>query len=137
MKRGDRGLRDKEKQKEYHRQYYIKNRERVKEYHNKYYQEHKDQWHERYKKRYRDPLKRRDSELRNKFGITLEDYNILLDKQKGCCLLCNRHYSELVKALAVDHNHTTGKIRGLLCGPCNTRLGWFETSRDLILKYLD
>jgi len=141
-----------EKERAWHRKYYYKNKDKIKKYHQKYYAEHaeetrkyhkeyynknKDQWRERYKKKDRDPLKRRDSELRNKFNITLEDYNYLLNKQDGCCLLCNRHYSEFVKGLAVDHNHETGQIRGLLCGPCNTRLGWFETNMKKIMEYLD
>ena len=53
--------------------------------------------------------------LKHKYGLTLQDYNQMFDRQKGCCDICRRHQSEFSKALAVDHNHETGKVRGLLC----------------------
>lgn len=64
--------------------------------------------------------------LKSKFGLTLEQYNIMFIKQKGCCAICGRHQSEFKKCLAVDHNHETEQIRGLLCVVCNTRLSFFE-----------
>lgn len=43
----------------------------------------------------------------------------LYDKQKGCCYICGKHESNFAKRLAVDHNHKTGRVRGLLCYRCN------------------
>lgn len=64
----------------------------------------------------------RRQKLRIKYGITPEQYDKMLDAQAGKCLLCQR--SDL--PLAVDHCHDTGRIRGLLCLPCNGSLGWVE-----------
>jgi hypothetical protein len=50
-------------------------------------------------------------------------YNDLMEKQQGCCAICGCHQAGLGKAFDVDHDHTTGKIRGLLCNACNTALG--------------
>ena len=57
--------------------------------------------------------------LKRNFGITEEQYQQLYSKQKGRCFICQRHSSLFVTRLAVDHNHKTGEIRGLLCFRCN------------------
>lgn len=73
---------------------------------------------------------RRSQEFVNKFGITLEDYHKLHDAQGGACATCGRPETERrngkIKWLAVDHCHSTGKIRGLLCAACNVGLGRFR-----------
>ena len=56
------------------------------------------------------------------------DYDRLYQIQGGKCRICQVHQSEVFTRLAVDHNHTTGKARGLLCQPCNARLGVIEDS---------
>ena len=61
-----------------------------------------------------------------KHGITPEVYNEMFNKQQGICPICGRHQSELSKGLCVDHDHLTGKKRGLLCTKCNLRLGTFN-----------
>lgn len=83
---------------------------------------------------------RRSSHLRRNFGITLEQYRELLLKQDESCAICKRHISEFNQELAVDHNHTTGEIRGLLCTNCNYRLVAKHTDSNLlrtIADYLD
>src|SRR5258708_6798851 len=70
------------------------------------------------------------------YGLTLESYDVLLKRQKSVCAICKKTCAT-GKRLAVDHNHTTGVIRGLLCYRCNVHLGWFETSSGGILAYLD
>lgn len=69
-----------------------------------------------------------------KFGLTVDDYVKLKEDQNGVCFICKKTTPN--KDLAVDHCHNTGKIRGLLCLKCNTRLGWFEKYADIILRYL-
>lgn len=66
-----------------------------------------------------------------KYGMSLEDYNSLLDKQNGVCAICltkedgiHRHGRPL--PLSVDHCHKTSVVRGLLCGACNSGLGHFR-----------
>ena len=58
--------------------------------------------------------------LRDKFVITLEDYEVMLAEQNSVCAICGGKDN---KKLAVDHDHKTGKVRGLLCVNCNHLLG--------------
>lgn len=60
--------------------------------------------------------------LKTRYGLTVDQYNQLFEKQKGCCALCGKHQSELRTRLAVDHDHQTSEIRSLLCGYCNLRI---------------
>lgn len=72
------------------------------------------------------PKHHRKHDLKRRYGIDEKQYNELFQKQKGFCAICNRHQSNLEKRLSVDHDHKTGKIRGLLCNPCNIAIGNFE-----------
>lgn len=74
------------------------------------------------------------TELR-KYGITLQQYDEMLYNQDGCCLGCCITIEEYGKHFAVDHCHSTGKIRGLLCGPCNLALGYVRDSPQ-VLRWL-
>jgi len=67
-----------------------------------------------------------DSRLRSRYGITLADYDNLLMAQDGKCAICKTTETGKHKRFQVDHNHTSGVVRGLLCGPCNRRLGAIE-----------
>lgn len=62
-----------------------------------------------------------NSILKRKFGITLLQYEELLELQNGVCAICQQP-DGMGWSLAVDHDHTTGQVRGLLCGRCNYRL---------------
>lgn len=61
------------------------------------------------------------------YGITLDEYNALFVIQDGKCAICNRQETKTLRgnviSLAVDHNHNTGTVRGLLCSHCNTLIG--------------
>jgi hypothetical protein len=63
----------------------------------------------------------RKSELKRKYGITEAEYFDMLDKQQGKCAICECEPQG--KDFAVDHNHKTGEVRGLLCSNCNTGIG--------------
>lgn len=80
---------------------------------------------------------RRRSHLRRKFGITLEQYRGLLKKQNNSCAICLRPASDFNKELAVDHNHKTGEIRGLLCTNCNYRLVAKHQDGELLRRIAD
>ena len=56
----------------------------------------------------------------------LQQYDILCRQQESKCGICHRHQDELTRRLAVDHDHSTGKVRGLLCDNCNRFLGHYE-----------
>ncbi len=62
-----------------------------------------------------------------KFGLTGADFNRMLAEQGGVCAIC-RNVCKTGKRLAVDHDHATGRVRGLLCANCNTGLGKFGDS---------
>jgi len=71
----------------------------------------------------------------NRYGITLEQYNEMVELQGGRCAICNKvpaGTSHTSRRLAVDHDHATGTVRGLLCGPCNTTIGMIEDSPGLL-----
>ena len=72
-----------------------------------------------------------------KYGITPRIYNELFDKQDGCCAICGVHQSELPYTLCIDHDHITGKVRGLLCNNCNTGIGRFKDREELLEKALN
>jgi hypothetical protein len=61
----------------------------------------------------------RNTKLKRAYGITHDDYLEMFNKQNKKCACCNKEFDKLV----VDHNHTTGVVRELLCNPCNTALG--------------
>ena len=82
-------------------------------------------------RRYSRSSQRFDQRLRRTYGITIEDYNRMWEKQSGVCAIChrppplrkNRNGEILQQRLYVDHDHTLGTVRGLLCSSCNTLLG--------------
>ena len=79
------------------------------------------------------------AELMRQYGITMEQYNDIYNQQEGCCAICGIHQNDLKYTLHVDHDHTTGMVRGLLCKKCNTGIGQFSDSSDLLklaLNYL-
>jgi len=59
----------------------------------------------------------RERYLQKKYGLTLTDYDGMLTRQDGLCAICRKPPKKI--RLAVDHDHKTGKVRGLLCGFCN------------------
>lgn len=70
------------------------------------------------------------------YGITDPEYQALLIKQNELCAICGGPPIRAGHSLSVDHCHTTGKIRGLLCSNCNTGLGLFKDSPELLEKAL-
>ena len=76
----------------------------------------------------------RASHLKAKYGLTLGQFNLMLANQNGCCSICGGPpLGGSGKTFHVDHDHSTGQIRGLLCGHCNTGLGLLGDSREGLL----
>lgn len=75
------------------------------------------------------------------YGLTLDKYNRMLLEQNGGCAICGeKQNSKHSKRLFVDHNHTTRKVRGLLCHLCNIGIGGFKDDANrlrLAISYLE
>lgn len=70
----------------------------------------------------------------NMYGKSKNELDIILASQQGKCAICEIDFS---KTPQIDHNDETGKIRGLLCGKCNSGLGFFNDSKDIIQNALN
>lgn len=68
----------------------------------------------------------REKHLKEKYGISLEHYNLLLKTQNNKCLICGKEDSGFKNNFVVDHNHETNEVRGLLCNKCNAHLHLLE-----------
>jgi len=81
-----------------------------------------------------NPEMRTNADLKRHFGITIDDYNRMLEYQNFCCAICGKRVEDMDNGMAkrfdVDHDHSTGKIRGLLCGNCNRGIGNLQDSPE-------
>jgi hypothetical protein len=101
-------------------EYNIINRENVLAKKRKAYQNNKTPYYENW--------------LKRSFGISLNEYNSMLDSQGGVCAICGTKEN---RNLAVDHDHNTGKIRGLLCTNCNTAIGSFKDDINIMERAIN
>lgn len=113
------------------------NKDRYLEYHSKYRSDNKDLIKEKNKKFLDENPDYRRIHLYSTYGITLEEFNELLDKQDGVCAICklktDGHWH-------VDHDHQTEKVRGVLCFSCNTSLGRLNeniTTLNNMIAYIE
>lgn len=85
---------------------------------------------------YRPPnykgINKRDAVVRRVYGITLADYESMLEDQDHSCAICGKTSDEEGQRLAIDHCHSTSKVRGVLCSNCNKALGLFNDNPDLL-----
>jgi len=115
-------LKNKDKRKEQQKEYRLKNTDKIKEYELK----NKD--------------KRKERKLIRNYHITQEQYNQMLISQDGKCAICGKEETRIhnrshkIQQLCVDHSHTTGKVRQLLCHACNVALGAINDDPDLAIK---
>jgi hypothetical protein len=123
---------NKERYSEVRREYHSINREKI--------NANKKVWKEA------NPDKVKNQHLLKKFGITLEQFNEMLAKQNGVCAICEKPETLIhpksgkIQDLCVDHDHETGKVRGLLCTCCNKAIGLLNDSKELVekaAKYLE
>ncbi|HDY88365.1 MAG TPA: hypothetical protein ENH82_09680 [bacterium] len=81
--------------------------------------------------------KRRLINKATRYGLTVQEYLKMLKDQNSSCAICSRKQSELSYELHIDHNHTTNKVRELLCARCNGMVGHIESKLyPLAIKYL-
>jgi len=116
-----------EKEREYQRQYRIRNKEKRKQYSKDHHA--------------KNPDARRSMVYKKLYGITVENYNEMLIKQNDVCAVCKQpetivhNITKEPKRLAIDHDHNTGQVRGLLCHRCNVFLGNYEELKHLIPEF--
>lgn len=87
-----------------------------------------------YQKSRYNPKKTAASSMKRRYGVALEQYSLMLDQQSGGCAICGDKETIEGRALYIDHDHTTGRVRGLLCHKCNTGLGSFRDTLDLLKR---
>ena len=86
-------------------------------------------WHSR-------PQLDRQASRSYKYGITADDFKQMFETQQGKCAICNEE-PKTKRGLHVDHDHETGKVRGLLCHGCNVALGSFKEDVTLLNKAIE
>ena len=90
------------------------------------------------RKRERNPSIYYNSRLRRTYGITVDEYNELLASQGNVCAICETtepgNSNGVHTKFSVDHDHTTGEVRGLLCNNCNRGIGLLQDSASLLLQ---
>jgi hypothetical protein len=127
-------LTDKQK---YHQAWYQTNKERIREQTKKRRQANPiraSQYKNKWRKSISGRISNKNSDLKAKYGITLDQYNRMLLDQNSQCAICH-----IKTKLHIDHDHATKRVRGLLCGLCNKSLGGFRDSVEICLnavKYL-
>jgi hypothetical protein len=116
-------------------------REKIRAAWRRYREGHRDEINERRRLRRRTDEAFRDKDRKSKrewerrkryrevYRLSLADYDALLQRQNGACAICKRSG----RALCVDHCHACGRVRGLLCGKCNSVLGFCADSRAHLL----
>lgn len=110
--------------------YRIRNREKIKERNRQWYLAHKEQFYK----------SKRKSHLKIEHGMTPEQYEALWEKQGKKCAICKRTESEAGARFHVDHDHSSGVRRGILCPKCNHALGLFGDSVEVMknaISYLE
>jgi len=99
------------------------------------YRPHSDAIGFRHKCRKCETLDSQEHQIQWKYGITLADYDVMLEEQGGCCAICGTDNPSARSGkvrFAVDHCHKTGKVRGLLCESCNIGLGNFYDNKSYL-----
>ena len=78
--------------------------------------------------------KTQEYKLKHRYNLTLDHYNQLLYEQGFKCKICEKSVRDVDGPLAVDHDHNTGEIRGLLCSGCNTGIGLLKEDPTILAK---
>lgn len=98
-------------------------------------------WHKEFRER--DPKGYRkymtENQFKSRYGITHEDRDRMIEEQNNKCLICGVEFGSSRNRTVpnVDHCHSTGKVRGILCNRCNVGLGHFLDDPDLMLKAIE
>ena len=110
-----------EERRTYLRQYRLLNKDKVSEWKADDHRKNKDKYSERY---YRNHIRR-------KYGLSIDQFEVMKRRQNYCCAICEEPFT---KTPVVDHCHTTGYIRALLCGSCNSAIGFLRNNHQIALS---
>ena len=134
--------------KKYFADYHIANREKKNAVAREWKEKNKDrlpQLSKQYRERFRDKVFLVNRKFTHKkYGISQDIFDAMFESQRGLCAICNLPETKLIRGelvtMSIDHDHNTGKVRGLLCAKCNTGLGQFKDNIDNMrnaVKYLE
>ena len=91
-----------------------------------------------YYKRTHTPEKARLSQIKTRYGLTATAYYAMLKAQQHKCAICQKdEVDSNYRTLYVDHDHSSGKVRGLLCDKCNTGLGHFQDNEAILTAAIE
>lgn len=101
----------------------------------------KKTWRVIWRKQNPEKTKERDfkNDLKKHYDITPEKYWKMFEDQKGVCACCSQSHELFRRRFHVDHDHSNGQVRGLLCTECNPGIGYFQESverLEMAIKYL-
>jgi hypothetical protein len=124
------------------KKYRLENVEKVRKNRKKSYWENRESNLERSRKRYREnPEKYFNLKLKKLYGIDADEYNKLFKEQNFCCAICGDNLAKVDKKHRfLDHDHISGKVRGILCRRCNLGIGFFKDDTNVLglaIKYLE
>jgi hypothetical protein len=144
-----------EQLRKYNAEYRHKNREKIKQQKRAYYESHKDSIQQSAKLRLEangdsirlaqrtkyknNPVKAKEYQLRQSYGFGIAVLKQMFISQNGCCSICKTKFKHR-KQIHVDHNHTTGEVRELLCRTCNVGIGHFLEDVSILtaaIEYLN
>lgn len=105
------------------KKYQLKNKSKLKEKAQEYYKKNSQKYIEK--------------SLRSYYKLSIGQYDKMFKDQEERCAICNRHQENFSRRLFVDHDHKTGRIRGLLCGPCNSGIGMLGDNIEILQGAID
>jgi len=109
-----------------------------KAYDKEYHREHREEILKSQKAYRRENIEReQDSQYRRRYGISLAQYDAMLERQANTCAICGKTPEENEQRLSVDHDHDTGEVRSLLCNGCNGALGLMQDDPDVLQAACD
>ena len=113
-----------------------KDREMKKKYYEKYKAQHKiwlkknPEKEKEYRKKYRDSGKSNESRIKYRYGISKEEFNLILEKQNHICPICGESFD--LRKKYIDHDHSTKKVRGIVHMQCNTLMGLAKDNPQIL-----
>lgn len=132
----------KEYDREYSKVYRRIHKEELNAKKKKYYYDHREEMLKHHKEYYNTrKLEYRARAVKHKFGIPIDEYNRMVAEQNNLCAVCGNPETStrngVIKSLAVDHNHKTGKVRKLLCESCNTVIGKVDENVETLTRMIE